>query len=263
MGAPLLARESDRRDPTNPYRTMRNTTTKWGGSVQTLALRTKLGTLRISATPSGIRSISIGGRAAIARADKMSPVSTAAAGERAAFPAGNASAGSLGRLLRKAARLVEQYLSGRAVRFDIPLDLSGLSAFQIAVYEACREIPRGQTRSYSWIASQIGRPKACPARAARAVGQALARNPLLIVVPCHRVVRADGSLGGFSAGNREQATGLGRRSHWRRRQRAIRRLADNRAGAKAGGRLKRALLQLEGTRQGGGPPWRGLFTATS
>jgi methylated-DNA-[protein]-cysteine S-methyltransferase len=114
--------------------------------------------------------------------------------------------------LRKTARLLERYLSGQPVDFNLPLDLSGLSAFTIAVLEACRRIPRGQTRSYSWVASQIGKP-----RAARAVGQALARNPLPIIVPCHRVVRADatlsakvpgglritsGSLGGFSAGLR-------------------------------------------------------------
>ncbi|NPA31084.1 MAG: methylated-DNA--[protein]-cysteine S-methyltransferase [Chloroflexi bacterium] len=66
--------------------------------------------------------------------------------------------------------------------------------FRAAVYAAVRAIPPGQTRTYGQIAAAVGRP-----RGARAVGQALARNPIPLVVPCHRVVAADGSLGGFSA----------------------------------------------------------------
>ncbi|OIO00468.1 MAG: 6-O-methylguanine DNA methyltransferase [Elusimicrobia bacterium CG1_02_56_21] len=66
--------------------------------------------------------------------------------------------------------------------------------FQAAVWRACMRIPAGQTRSYKWIAEQIGRPGA-----ARAVGTALGRNPFAPVVPCHRVIKADGSPGGFSA----------------------------------------------------------------
>lgn len=65
--------------------------------------------------------------------------------------------------------------------------------FQVAVWNACRSIPRGETRTYGWIAKQLGRsPMAC-----RAVGQAMKRNPLPVIVPCHRVVAADG-LGGFA-----------------------------------------------------------------
>jgi len=63
-----------------------------------------------------------------------------------------------------------------------------------AVWKACAEIPRGQVRTYGWIARRIGRPGA-----ARAVGQALAKNPFAPLVPCHRVVGADGSMTGFSA----------------------------------------------------------------
>lgn len=70
-----------------------------------------------------------------------------------------------------------------------------LSQFQRAVYRAACRIPRGQTRSYQWVARRIGRPGA-----ARAVGSALSRNPFAPRVPCHRVVRADGSLGGFAGG---------------------------------------------------------------
>ncbi len=66
--------------------------------------------------------------------------------------------------------------------------------FQQAVWRACMEIPAGETRSYGWIAARIGRPGA-----ARAVGSALGKNPFAPFVPCHRVIRADGTPGGFSA----------------------------------------------------------------
>lgn len=66
--------------------------------------------------------------------------------------------------------------------------------FQQAVWKACMRIPEGETRSYKWIAEQIGKPGA-----ARAVGAALGRNPFAPLVPCHRVIKSDGTLGGFSA----------------------------------------------------------------
>ncbi len=70
-----------------------------------------------------------------------------------------------------------------------------ITDFQRAVYKAVKKIPKGQTRSYKWVAQQIGKPNS-----ARAVGQALKRNPFIGVVPCHRVIASDGSLGGFSKG---------------------------------------------------------------
>ena len=70
-----------------------------------------------------------------------------------------------------------------------------LTLFQQQVYRAIYRIPKGQTRSYCWVARQIGNPAA-----ARAVGNALNRNPFAPLVPCHRVVRSDGSLGGFAGG---------------------------------------------------------------
>jgi methylated-DNA-[protein]-cysteine S-methyltransferase len=87
------------------------------------------------------------------------------------------------------------YFDGRVVDFPDPIDISRATAFQWKVWRAARRIPRGQTRSYAWLAGRIGRPQA-----ARAVGQALGRNPLPVVVPCHRVLAADGSLRGFSGG---------------------------------------------------------------
>jgi methylated-DNA-[protein]-cysteine S-methyltransferase len=90
---------------------------------------------------------------------------------------------------------VGQYLAGRRQAFDLPVDLSAVTSFQREVLLAACQIPRGQVRTYAEVARQIGRPKA-----ARAVGQALASNPVPIVVPCHRVLAADGSLRGYTGG---------------------------------------------------------------
>jgi methylated-DNA-[protein]-cysteine S-methyltransferase len=90
---------------------------------------------------------------------------------------------------------LQQYFDGQRVLFDEPLDLSGATAFQRRVWLAVRDIPYGETRSYGQIARQAGSPGA-----ARAVGRAMATNPLPIVVPCHRVIGSDGDLRGFGGG---------------------------------------------------------------
>ena len=87
------------------------------------------------------------------------------------------------------------YFRGRKVEFRFPVDPGACTDFQRDVWEAASRIPYGQLRSYGWLANEIGRP-----RAARAVGQALGANRLPIIIPCHRVVRSDGGLGGFSGG---------------------------------------------------------------
>ena len=87
------------------------------------------------------------------------------------------------------------YFSGHKANFPDKLDLSGASAFQRQVWEITRLISYGKTRSYRWVAKETGKPDA-----ARAVGQALARNQLPIIVPCHRVITSSGQLGGFSGG---------------------------------------------------------------
>jgi O-6-methylguanine DNA methyltransferase len=94
---------------------------------------------------------------------------------------------------RRIAAGIRAAIAGR--RYTGPLDLSPLTAFQRQVLEAARRIPRGEVRSYAWIAREIGRP-----RAVRAVGTALARNPLPVVIPCHRVIHASGDLGAYSGG---------------------------------------------------------------
>ena len=95
-------------------------------------------------------------------------------------------------------RLAQQlraYASGQPVHFACRLDLSSGTPFQQKVWRALQSIPRGETRSYGWVARQIGQ-----SRAVRAVGAACGANPIPIVIPCHRVIASDGSLGGFGGG---------------------------------------------------------------
>ncbi len=91
---------------------------------------------------------------------------------------------------------IATYFEGACVNFslDIPLVIEGLSSFGISILTACRDIGFGQTITYGRLAKKSGRPNA-----SRAVGSALAKNPLPLIIPCHRVIRSDGKLGGFSA----------------------------------------------------------------
>ncbi len=97
-------------------------------------------------------------------------------------------------LLLETLHQLEAYFHGERTAFDLPLDLRG-TPFQMRVWEEVARIPYGQTRTYGMIAEAIGKPLA-----ARAVGQAVGRNPIVIVIPCHRVIAANGKLGGFSSG---------------------------------------------------------------
>jgi len=115
-------------------------------------------------------------------------------------------------LERRLAAALRRYFAGEPVVFSAPLawhgrparehgqggpppDAHATTPFQRAVWDALRRIPHGEVRTYGWVAKAIGRP-----RAARAVGAACRANPWPIIVPCHRVIAADGSLGGYSAG---------------------------------------------------------------
>jgi len=89
---------------------------------------------------------------------------------------------------------LRDYFGGKPVHFEVTFDLSGLSEFQRRVLEACARLDYGQTVTYGELARRIGKPKA-----SRAVGAALGRNRLPLVIPCHRVVGCGGGLGGFSA----------------------------------------------------------------
>jgi methylated-DNA-[protein]-cysteine S-methyltransferase len=107
------------------------------------------------------------------------------------YPAAVESADAFGDLPQRIVR----YLDGEPVTFNDKLDWSGVSSFRRDVWQATHTIPYGETRSYGWVAEKVGRSKA-----ARAVGQALAANPIPIVVPCHRVIGSGGNLTGFTGG---------------------------------------------------------------
>jgi methylated-DNA-[protein]-cysteine S-methyltransferase len=132
------------------------------------SLETPIGRLWLSGTDAGLRSI--------VRADQ--PVGTI----------GVADAGAMDEALRE----LDEYFAGRRQRFDLRLDLSAATPFDAAVYRAAMDIPYGQTASYGELAAIAGSP-----RGARAVGGAMARCPLFPVVPCHRVIHADGSIRGW------------------------------------------------------------------
>lgn len=90
---------------------------------------------------------------------------------------------------------LDDYFAGRRTSFELPLDLGSGTAFQQKVWRALLAIPRGATRSYRALSADIGQ-----ATAVRAVGGAVGRNPLSIVVPCHRVIGSDGALTGYAGG---------------------------------------------------------------
>jgi O-6-methylguanine DNA methyltransferase len=93
------------------------------------------------------------------------------------------------------AEQMHDYFAGRRRNFDVPLDLRTLTPFMRSVLQSLRHIPYGDVRNYREIASEVGNPNA-----QRAVGNAVKRNPVPIVVPCHRVIRTDGKIGGYAGG---------------------------------------------------------------
>lgn len=106
------------------------------------------------------------------------------------------------RLPRDMAKQVVDHLTGKR-RFSGRVALFCLTPFQRRVLEKVREIPAGEVRSYQWVAKEIGAE-----RAARAVGTALAKNPIQLLIPCHRVIRSDGRIGQYSAGGPSVKTKL-------------------------------------------------------
>ncbi|MBI2771849.1 MAG: methylated-DNA--[protein]-cysteine S-methyltransferase [Burkholderiales bacterium] len=98
-------------------------------------------------------------------------------------------------VLREVFAQLDEYFAGARTRFDMPLDLQGGTPFQQSVWQALLAIPPGQTTSYGTLSQRIGKPAAV-----RAVGAAVGRNPVSIIVPCHRVLGTDGSLTGYAGG---------------------------------------------------------------
>ena len=97
--------------------------------------------------------------------------------------------------LADAAEQLQEYFAGKRRSFDVDVDLTGTTEFQRDVLTAVREVPYGETITYGELAEELGR-----SGGARAVGAALGQNPVPVVLPCHRVVRADGGAGGYTAG---------------------------------------------------------------
>lgn len=152
-----------------------------GASIRYASAATAVGRVLVGATERGLCSVKIGANeGALARA------------LRAEFPAASVKHDPAG--IGKWLRGVVAHLEGLEPKQGLPLDIRA-TAFQRKVWEALCRIPRGETRSYADIAREVGAP-----RAARAVGRACATNPVAIVIPCHRVVRGTGNLGGYAHG---------------------------------------------------------------
>ncbi|HEU4921146.1 MAG TPA: methylated-DNA--[protein]-cysteine S-methyltransferase [Candidatus Limnocylindrales bacterium] len=128
-----------------------------------------------------------------------------AGGSEVRSPGGASSAAAV---LDRAVAEIEEFLDGRRRSFDLPLDLADRPAWDRAVLGAVREVPWGEVTSYGGVARAVDRPGA-----ARAVGGAVGRNPIALLVPCHRVIAGDGSLGGYGGdwyGSREEHLALKR-----------------------------------------------------
>jgi methylated-DNA-[protein]-cysteine S-methyltransferase len=102
------------------------------------------------------------------------------------------------KILRQAAEEVAEYFAGKRKKFEIPLDIATGTVFQRKVWKALQKIPYGTTCSYKALAASIG------SKAVRAVGSANGKNPFCIIIPCHRVIAADGSIGGYYGGLRKK-----------------------------------------------------------
>lgn len=142
-----------------------------GSGVARRSLRTTVGVLRVTADDVGVIAI-----------------------DRVAKPATSAGSTKADRHAETAVRQLREYFAGKRRRFDVPLHMEGTD-FQRRAWAAMRRIPYGTTISYTRQAERIGSP-----RATRAVGTANGANPIPIIVPCHRVIASDGSLGGYALG---------------------------------------------------------------
>jgi methylated-DNA-[protein]-cysteine S-methyltransferase len=148
---------------------------------------TKLGTCGVAWSDAGLRALQL--------PEATREETRARLLERTPAAGARASARETPAAVARAIALVQRHLGGEPQDFkDVPLDLSGLTPFRAEVYRALQQVPAGSTTTYGGLARAVG-----SAGAARAVGRAMATNPLPILVPCHRVLAADSGAGGFSA----------------------------------------------------------------
>jgi methylated-DNA-[protein]-cysteine S-methyltransferase len=147
--------------------------------IQWDSIESPLGSLYVAASAQGLYSVDFG----VSQTDFLNRLDPLARTERDAAA------------LAAITEQLQSYFTGACQRFDLPVDLGRLTPFQRSVLQTARHIPPGSLWTYGQVARAIGKPKA-----SRAVGQALGRNPVPIVVPCHRVIASDGGLGGYSGG---------------------------------------------------------------
>ncbi len=160
-------------------------------NLSSAVFRTTWGWMALAASPRGVQAIVL---------PKSSRKTAEVAMRRALISSNGHLTGYASRLtvlLEEARAQLVAFLEGKRRKLDFPVDLSGGSAFQRRVWRAILPIPYGRVRSYKWVALRVG-----GTRHARAVGHALGANPVPIVIPCHRVVAHDASLGGFTGGLR-------------------------------------------------------------
>jgi O-6-methylguanine DNA methyltransferase len=174
--------------------------------------RSSFGWVGVAKSDRGIARVTFGAPTDAAAADRILRGSHGKRGLHTLTPNGiekreNVTCNALDPELSKAEALLTRYFDGVQIDFALELDLDAGTPFQRRVWQVACRIPYGQVRSYSWIAQEIGQPNA-----ARAVGGAMGANPLPIIVPCHRVVRSDGGLGGYTGG-----------LHWKRKLLAMER----------------------------------------
>ena len=148
--------------------------------------KTTIGWIGLATTDKGVAQVLLGGRNRV-------QIERALATHLNGNPSPEASDG--GALLRDAQAQIVDYLNGRRTDFSLPVDLSAGTSFQRRVWRSIERVPYSRVRSYQWVATRVG-----GRQYARAVGMALGANPVPLIIPCHRIVAQDGSLGGFSCG---------------------------------------------------------------
>ena len=165
-------------------------------NLATASLRTPVGEIEIHCSDAGVKNLNIHwnreNRGSVER--QVYRESRDIRGPKKGEQTAKTASSQASRIATRARRELEEYFAGRRRSFSVPLDMDG-TPFQKKVWKALSEIPYGEVRSYGQIARRVGNHKA-----SRAVGTANGANPVAIIVPCHRVIAGDGSLGGYGGG---------------------------------------------------------------
>lgn len=156
-------------------------------------IKTPVGTIQIYCTDNGVKELKISWQARSGEFGQRRENRKSGAAKNGEQIANNGRTPAT-RIASQARRELQEYFAGRRREFSVPLDMAG-TVFQKKVWRALSEIPYGEVRSYGQIARSVKNPKA-----SRAVGTANGSNPVAIIVPCHRVIAGDGSLGGYGGG---------------------------------------------------------------